>query len=177
MKILVKVYALMLAVSLTLVATGAAAGGINDRVDQLAERIEVVNVEDQRLVDGNYADGQLTLYTEDMDGDSRRPVVVDLSDAVRTTYISSYTMEFYDDTELKAGLSVTTAIAALQFADVGAGQASWAVGFGGQGFDGDDAFAAGLKIGVTDTFGINASIGTTFDGLGTSYAIGASGKF
>ena len=167
----------MAALAVTLMAGAASAGGTNDRIDQLSERIEVVNIEDQRLVDGAYADGQLTLYTEDMNGDSRRAVAVDMTDAVRTTYISSYTMEFYDDTDLKAGLAASTAIAGLDFYDIGAGETAWAFGFGGQYGGGDDAIAAGIKIGVTDTFGVNGSIGTTFDGLGTSYTIGASGKF
>jgi len=180
MKILAKTYAMMVTISLMLVAGGAMAGnGINERMDQLADRIEVVNIEDQRLTDGNFADGKLTLYTEDMDGDSRRAVEVDMSDAVRDvhTSISSYVVEEYDDTELRAGLASATAIGGLEFYDVGAGETSWAFGFGGQYNGGDDAVAAGIRIGVTDTFGINASIGTSFDGVGTSYAIGASGKF
>jgi len=68
---------LLTAIAATLIATSGFAG--DNRYDQLADRIEVVNIEDQRLTDGNVTNGVLTLYTEDMDGDSRRPVVIDLS--------------------------------------------------------------------------------------------------
>ena len=179
MKLTITIAAMMLT------TTAATANDIPQQLEKLRDRIETVNVEDQRLTDGHYNPdtGRLTLYTEDMDGDSRRPVHIDGikaadgkdgRDGVDGT--NGRDGQDFDAAGHAASLAAVTALGSLQMLDPLAGETTWSMGFGGQ-FDGDDAFAAGIMHGFTDDLSGYMTLGTSLDGKGASYGIGLSGRF
>jgi len=162
---------LLTATAATLIATSGFAG--DNRYDQLADRIEVVNIEDQRLTDGNVTNGVLTLYTEDMDGDSRRPVVIDLSslagaDGINGTNGSDGVDGYIPDvTELQASINelqdgqvtaLEASSAAAAIAGISLDYNYGSVGIGGAFGHGPNAMAVRAGVPIGERLFISSSV-------------------
>ena len=158
--------------------------------------IEEVNIEDQRVVDGNFdaSTGVLTLYTQDMaagaDGDiSRRAVVVKGFEALQgkdgkqgkdgtngrdgRDGINADTSEINAQlSRIRGQASADRAAGNLQTRTPIAGQWTGSFGLSGAGAS-VDGIAGGVRYGLSDRSDLYLVVGKAFNG-GTSWGAGAT---
>jgi len=165
---------------------------------QLEDRIEQVNDEDQRLVDGTLSGDTLTLYTQDMvagkDGDiARRAVVVTGFDGLRgvngvngingidgkdanNAYVNSridtaMRQTRYLERNMSAGVAAAMAIGQHQFdPSFKGGQ----VGLSGGFYNGENAVSLGVGVPLGERAFFSASIATDSGSYGESGSVGVT---
>ena len=169
---------LILTTTAMVILAGAAIAGpsIGDQLDTLSDRIEVVNDEDQRLTDGDYDQqtGVLTLYTEDMDGDSRRAVVVEGITAGADGIDGADGINA-DSAAIFSRLAANNALGSLQTRQAMEGQWTGAFGFSGS-EDGAEGMSVGVRYGITSYSDMYLMVGGSTEG-DISWATGLSFDF